>query len=91
MSEQLIDLTKIRPKDAVPWTFDQRDMILFLATGAVGYLLKEALKHCFPGTPNVTEQLEVLSGRDLRAIGCRVTEGEDFDRCQICMANAEMC
>jgi hypothetical protein len=36
-------------------------MILFLATGAVGYLLKEALKHCFPGIPSLTEQLEVLS------------------------------
>jgi hypothetical protein len=32
-----------------------------LATGAVGYLLKEAWKHSFPGTPTATEQLEVLS------------------------------
>jgi hypothetical protein len=36
-------------------------MILFLATGAAGYLLKEALKQCFPGAPSVIEQLEVLS------------------------------
>jgi|SRR5258707_11339549 hypothetical protein len=61
MSEQLVDLTKIRPKDAAPWTFDQRDLILLLTTGGVGYLVKEALKHCFSGTPSVTEQLEVLA------------------------------
>jgi hypothetical protein len=61
MSEQLVDLTKIRPKDAAPWAFDQRDLILLLTTGGVGYLVKEALKHCFSGTPSVTEQLEVLA------------------------------
>jgi hypothetical protein len=67
MSEQHYDLTKIRPKDAVPRTFDQRDVILFLATGAVVCLLKEAWKDSFPGTPTATEQLEVLLkfGRDL--------------------------
>jgi hypothetical protein len=27
----------------------------------VGYLVKEALKHCFPGSPSVTEQMQVLS------------------------------
>jgi hypothetical protein len=61
MPEQLIDLTKIRPKDATPWTFDQSDLILLLTTGGAGYLVKEALKHCFPGSPSVTEQLEVLA------------------------------
>ena len=61
MSSQLVDLTKIRPKDAAPWTFDQGDLILLLTTGGVGYLVKEALKHCFLGTPSVTEQLEVLA------------------------------
>ena len=56
MSEQFVDLTKIRPKDAAPWTFDQIDLILLITTGGVGYLVKEALKHCFPGSPSVTEQ-----------------------------------
>ena len=41
-------------------SFDQRDVILFLATGAAGYLVKELWKNVFPGTPTVTEQLEVL-------------------------------
>jgi hypothetical protein len=61
MSEQFVDLTKIRTKDAAPWTFDQMDLILLLTTGGVGSLVKEALKYCFPGSPSVTEQLQVLS------------------------------
>jgi hypothetical protein len=60
MSDELIDLTKNKPSEAFS-TFYPGDVVLIVATGAVGYLAKEAYKHFFPGPPSVTEQLRVLT------------------------------
>jgi hypothetical protein len=60
MPEEVIDLTKNRPSEAFS-TFQPSDVVLLAVTGGVGYLVKEAYKHFFPGTPSVAEQIRVLS------------------------------
>jgi hypothetical protein len=61
MPDELIDLTKLRPRGSELWAFDKTDAIILLTTGGVGYLAKEALKYFFPGTPSITEQIDALS------------------------------
>jgi hypothetical protein len=91
MSEQHFDLTKIRPKDAAPWTFDQRDVIFF--GNRRRWLSPKGGMETF--LPRDAHRDRAVGGalkftRDLRASGCQITKGEDFDGCQIRMANAEM-
>lgn len=61
MTSDLVDLTRLRPSSAAPWTVDKTDVIILVTTGGVGYLAKEAFKYFFPGRPSVVEQLAALA------------------------------
>ncbi len=61
MPEQLVNLTENSAKRRSALDLRSKRFDFAAHDGGVGYLVKEALKHCFPGTPRVTEQLEVLS------------------------------
>jgi hypothetical protein len=61
MTDELIDLTTMKPSKAPRAGFTPTDLMWIVVVGGVAYLAREAFRYFLPGRPSVVDQLKVLA------------------------------